>query len=603
MKTYLRLIGYVKAHIWVLVIASVFMILASILQPVSFSMIIPFINKVMIGQDIVIAKTGVPSFIREAVNVINSMPRKELLLKFSVIAVILFLLRFIFDYFRQYFMREASQRVVRDIRNIIYKKLLNLSLGFYSRSQTGSLASRITYDTTIIQDAVAEGLTDLIFQSASFVFTLVTVIFIVKTFSIDPIFIVLVLVVMPLIAIPLFHIGKRLKHISKRSQESMANINNILYETISGIRIVKAFCMEGYERKRFQVQSEVFKKASMKSNKRVLAVSPISELFTLSCVVIILIFAGFKVIEGSMQMGELIAFLGLILTLSKPVKRLSRVHAVNQQALAAADRIFEILDEDVDIKQAENAAKLSPVRESVEFKDVSFKYDKDYAIKDISFKVKSGEIIAFVGPSGAGKTTLVNLIARFYDPSEGIVFIDGVDIKGVDLKSLRNQIGIVTQETILFNDSIASNISYGSVSSNMDKIIEAGKTANAHNFIMKMPNGYDTVIGERGFKLSGGEKQRLAIARAVFKNPPILIFDEATSQLDSESEKLVQEAIDRLMEGRTAFVIAHRLSTIKHADTIVVMENAKIIDQGKHDDLMERAGLYKKLYTMQFKSF
>ena len=603
MKTYLRLIGYVKVHIWVLVIAAVFMLLASILQPVSFSMVIPFINKVMIGQDIVIANTGVPTFIREAVNVINSMPRKELLLKFSVIAVILFLLRFIFDYFRQYFMREASQRVVRDIRNIIYKKLLNLSLGFYSRSQTGSLASRITYDTTIIQDAVAEGLTDLIFQSSSFIFTLITVIFIVKTFNIDPIFIVLVLVVMPLIAIPLFRIGKRLKHISKRSQESMANINNILYETISGVRIVKAFCMEGYERKRFQAQSEIFKRAVMKSNKRVLAVSPISELFTLSCVVVILIFAGFKVIEGTMQMGELIAFLGLILTLSKPVKRLSRVHAVNQQALAAADRIFEILDEDVDIKQVEGAAKLPPVKEGVEFNNVSFKYVDEYAIKDISFTVKSGEIVAFVGPSGAGKTTLVNLIARFYDPNKGSVRIDGTDIKEVDLKSLRNQIGIVTQETILFNDSIASNISYGSVSSNMDKIIEAAKTANAHDFIMKMPNGYDAVIGERGFRLSGGEKQRLAIARAVFKNPPILIFDEATSQLDSENEKLVQEAIDRLMEGRTVFVIAHRLSTIKHADTIVVMENGKIMDQGKHDDLMERAGLYKKLYTMQFRSF
>jgi len=299
----------------------------------------------------------------------------------------------------------------------------------------------------------------------------------------------------------------------------------------------------------------------------------------------------------------LVAFLGLILTLSKPVKRLSRVHAVNQQALAAADRIFEILDEDVDIKQAEGAAKLLPVKESIEFKDVSFKYVDEYAIKDISFKVTSGAIIAFVGPSGAGKTTLVNLIARFYDPSKGSVRIDDTDIKEVDLKSLRNQIGIVTQETILFNDSIASNISYGSVSSNMDKIIEAAKTANAHDFIMKMPNGYDSVIGERGFRLSGGEKQRLAIARAVFKNPPILIFDEATSQLDSENEKFVQEAIDRLMVGRTVFVIAHRLSTIKHADTIVVMENGKIMDQGKHDDLMERAGLYKKLYTMQFRSF
>jgi len=279
------------------------------------------------------------------------------------------------------------------------------------------------------------------------------------------------------------------------------------------------------------------------------------------------------------------------------------VHNVNQQALAAASRIFEMLDEEVAIEEKPGAKKIPSVKNDIVFSDVSFKYTDTEVLSNISFKAKSGNVMAFVGPSGAGKTTLISLIARFYDPNEGSVKIDGADIRDVELQSLRNQIGIVTQETVLFNDTVSANIAYGNKDIDINKVIESAKTANAHDFIMKMPQQYNTVIGERGFKLSGGERQRLAIARAVFKNPPILVFDEATSQLDSKAEKLVQEAIDRLMEGRTVFVIAHRLSTIKHADTIVVMENGKIIDMGAHDELLARGGLYKKLYTMQFESF
>ncbi|MDP8298158.1 MAG: ATP-binding cassette domain-containing protein, partial [Candidatus Orphnella occulta] len=287
----------------------------------------------------------------------------------------------------------------------------------------------------------------------------------------------------------------------------------------------------------------------------------------------------------------------------RPINRLSRVHNVNQQALAAASRIFEMLDEEVAIEEKPGAKKIPSVKNDIVFSDVSFKYTDTEVLSNISFKAKAGDVMAFVGPSGAGKTTLISLIARFYDPNEGSVKIDGADIRDVELQSLRNQIGIVTQETVLFNDTVSANIAYGNKDIDINKVMESAKTANAHDFIMKMPQQYNTVIGERGFKLSGGERQRLAIARAVFKNPPILVFDEATSQLDSKSEKLVQEAIDRLMEGRTVFVIAHRLSTIKHADTIVVMENGKIIDMGSHDELLARGGLYKKLYTMQFESF
>jgi len=603
MKNYLRLIGYVKAHLWVLASAAVFMIFSSVLQPISLGGFIPFIDKVMIGKDIVIPSNNVPGFILDLVAKINSMQRVKLLGIFIVFYIVLFALRAVLMYCQQFLMREVSQRVVRDIRNLLYEKLLKLSMNFYSHSKTGTLVSRITYDTTIIQDAVSEGLTDLIWQSSQFIFSLVMVVCIAVFFRINIMFIFIALVVTPLIVVPLVQIGKRLRQISKKSQESMAGINNILYESVSGIRIIKAFCMEEYETQKFKAQNNQFKNMVMKSNKRILAVSPLTELVTMISAMVILWLGGQQVISGAMTIGTLTVFSLSVLSLSKPVNRLSRVHNVNQQALAAASRIFELLDEEVAIQEAKDAKDLSPVKKEIVFSNVSFKYTDTEVLSDISFKAKAGDVMAFVGPSGAGKTTLISLIARFYDPCKGSVNIDGTDIKGVALQSLRNQIGIVTQETVLFNDTISANIAYGNKNIDNNKVIEAAKTANAHDFIMKMPQQYNTIVGERGFKLSGGERQRLAIARAVFKNPPILIFDEATSQLDSKSEKLVQEAIDRLMEGRTVFVIAHRLSTIKHANTIVVMENGKIIDMGAHDELIERGGLYKRLYTMQFESF
>ncbi len=603
MKNYLRLIGYVKAHLWILAIAAVFMIFSAVLQPISLGGFIPFIDKVMIGKDIVIPNQNAPGFLLDIISKINSVPRVRLLGVFIMFYIILFALRAVFIYCQQFLMREVSQRVVRDIRNLLYEKLLNLSMNFYAHSRTGTLVSRITYDTTIIQDAVSEGLTDLIWQSSQFIFSLGMVICIAVFFRVNIMFIFIALVVTPLIVVPLVQIGKRLRQISKKSQESMAGINNILYESIAGIRIIKAFCMEEYEKQKFRDQNNHFKNMIMKSNKRILAVSPLTELVTMISAMVILWLGGQQVILGAMTIGTLTVFSLSVLSLSRPINRLSRVHNVNQQALAAASRIFDMLDEEVAIKEKKGAKKLAPIEDEVIFSGVSFKYTNIEVLSDISFKAKAGSVIAFVGPSGAGKTTLISLIARFYDPDKGNVRIDGSDIRDVALQSLRNQIGIVTQETVLFNDTVSANIAYGNKNIDVNKVIESAKTANAHNFIMKMPNQYNTIIGERGFKLSGGEKQRLAIARAVFKNPPILIFDEATSQLDSESEKLVQEAIDRLMQDRTVFVIAHRLSTIKHADTIVVMENGKIIDMGKHDELIERAGLYKKLYTMQFESF
>jgi len=605
MKNYIRLIGYVKAHLWVLACAAVFMILSSTLQPISLGGFIPFIDKVMIGKDIVLPGKHVPVFISDAVSWINSVPRMKLLSMFIIFYIVLFVLRSVFMYLQQFLMREVSQRVVRDIRNLLYEKLLRLSMNFYSNSRTGTLVSRITHDTTIIQDATSEGLTDLIWQSLQFIFSLIMVISVAVFFRISVMFIFFALIIMPIIVVPLIYIGKRLRHISKRYQESMAGIHNILYEAVSGIRVIKGFSMEEYEKEKFRQENERLKKMVMKSNKRVLAVSPLTELATMVSAMVILWLGGSQVIMGNMSIGTLTVFSLSVLSLSKPVNRLSRVHNINQQALAAAARIFETLDEKVDIEDKKDARILPPVKKEIVFSGVCFKYaeKENEVLTDISFRARAGEVIAFVGPSGAGKTTIVSLIPRFYDPIKGSISIDGFDIRDVSLQSLISQIGVVTQDTILFNDTVSANIAYGKKNVDSARVVDAAKTANAHDFIMEMPDKYNTIIGEKGFKLSGGEKQRLAIARAIFKNPPILIFDEATSQLDSESEKLVQEAIDRLMRGRTVFVVAHRLSTIKHADNIIVMENGKISDMGRHEELIERKGLYNKLYTMQFAGF
>ena len=594
-----------KAHLWVLACAAVFMILSSTLQPISLGGFIPFIDKVMIGKDIVLPGKHVPVFISDAVSWINSVPRMKLLSMFIIFYIVLFVLRSVFMYLQQFLMREVSQRVVRDIRNLLYEKLLRLSMNFYSNSRTGTLVSRITHDTTIIQDATSEGLTDLIWQSLQFIFSLIMVISVAVFFRISVMFIFFALIIMPIIVVPLIYIGKRLRHISKRYQESMAGIHNILYEAVSGIRVIKGFSMEEYEKEKFRQENERLKKMVMKSNKRVLAVSPLTELATMVSAMVILWLGGSQVIMGNMSIGTLTVFSLSVLSLSKPVNRLSRVHNINQQALAAAARIFETLDEKVDIEDKKDARILPPVKKEIVFSGVCFKYaeKENEVLTDISFRARAGEVIAFVGPSGAGKTTIVSLIPRFYDPIKGSISIDGFDIRDVSLQSLISQIGVVTQDTILFNDTVSANIAYGKKNVDSARVVDAAKTANAHDFIMEMPDKYNTIIGEKGFKLSGGEKQRLAIARAIFKNPPILIFDEATSQLDSESEKLVQEAIDRLMRGRTVFVVAHRLSTIKHADNIIVMENGKISDMGRHEELIERKGLYNKLYTMQFAGF
>ncbi len=602
MENYKRLIRFVFPHIWVLVLAGLCMIASSAFGGVSIGMIIPLVDNIITGKKITIpAGIVLPGPLRGIVDSVNSLSPLQLLNNMIIIVIVLWLLKSFFEFCQTYLMNDVSQRVVRDVKNIIYKKLLTLSMDFYSRNATGKLMSRITYDAAIIRDAISTGLTDLIYQPVQLIVYTGLLLFVKIYFSISWVLIGISLVLFGLVVYPVLKIGKRLKSISRQSQEKMGDMTTTLHETISGIRVVKAFSMEDYEAKKFEGQNQNLYRLTMKQVKRMTVVSPITEFVGIACVAIILWIAAKEIISGALSAGAFITFLASLLSLMKPIKRLTNVYTINQQAMAAAERIFETLDEKPAVSDKRSASVLPRIARSVNLENVKFKYEDKEVLKGITLEVRVGDVAAFVGPSGVGKTTLVNLIPRFYDVTAGRITIDGTDIRDCTVKSLMDQIGIVTQETILFNDTVAANIAYGSSGHTKEDIIKSARVANAHDFIIKMPAGYDTIIGERGFRLSGGEKQRLAIARAVFKDPPILILDEATSQLDTESEMLVQEAIDRMMKGRTVFVIAHRLSTIKRASTIYVLDAGRIVDSGSHEELLQKVGLYKRLYEMQFK--
>ena len=583
--------------------AVICMIASSAFSGVSLGMIIPLVDNIITGKKIVVPQGVVlPQVLQDLVNLANSLTPLQLLNSMILIVIVLWLLKNFFEFCQTYLMNDVAQLVIRDVKNIIYKKLLTLSMDFYSKNATGKLMSRITYDAAIIRDSVSTGLTDLFYQPIQLVVYITLLLMVKVYFSISWVLIGISLLLFLLVIYPVAKIGKRLKSISRQSQEKMGEVTTTLHETISGIRVVKAFSMENYEAKKFADQNQSLYKLTMKQVKRMTVVSPITDFVGIVCVAIILWVAAKEIISGALSAGAFITFLVAILSVMKPIKRLTNVYTINQQAMAAAERIFETLDAKSSVSEKPGAVILPKIHSGVRFENVSFKYDSKDIFKDINLEVPVGSVAAFVGPSGVGKTTLVNLVPRFYDVSSGRVTVDGIDIRDCTIKSLMEQIGIVTQETILFNDTVAANIAYGSSSYTKDDIIKAARIANAHDFIMRMPKGYDTVVGERGFRLSGGEKQRLAIARAVFKDPPILILDEATSQLDTESEILVQEAIDRMMKGRTVFVIAHRLSTIKHASTIYVLDLGKVVAKGSHEELLHKDGLYKRLYDMQFKT-
>jgi len=600
MKEYLRLLKFVKPYIWILVTTIVFMGITTIVSTAAnVGLIIPFITRIIAGKQIEVP-TEAGSLIVKLIEYLNSFERLQLLYVLIIVLVTAYFLKGIFTFLQEFLISKLSLSVVRDIKDKLYKKLLGLSLSFYSRSKAGNLVSRITFDVGVVQNAISEGLKDLIFQSIQLIVLFAWLRFILVNFKIPPSLLLIAFLIIPLIIFPIIKIGKRLRRISTMSQEKMADINAILFETFSGIRIVKAFSMENYEVNKFKNENQSFFKIMLKSVKRTISVSPLTEFITVACAAWIMLVGGKAVVQGTLDPGAFFAFLGCISQMTTPFKRLSKIHTINQQALAAATRIFDTLDTPPTISESKEAVDIKAIRQDIVFDGAWFGYEDKHVLKDINLKVKCGDIVALVGPSGVGKSTMVNLLPRFYDPTKGKILLDGKDIKKATIKSLRSQIGMVTQETILFNDTVKANIAYGSTASQKE-IEKAAKIANAHDFIVNLPLGYETIVGDRGFKLSGGEKQRLAIARAILKNPPILILDEATSQLDTHSEMLVQQAINNLIKGRTVFVIAHRLSTIRNVDRIIVIEGGRIVEEGTHQQLIGKAGLYKSLYEIQFR--
>jgi ATP-binding cassette, subfamily B, bacterial MsbA len=525
------------------------------------------------------------------------LPHQQQVWQVAIAIVGAYLFKGLGGYFSNYLMADVGQRVVRDLRNRLHAHMLSQSASFFSRRSTGQLLSRITNDVGQVQHVVAETIGDLLQESLALVG------YGVLLFYYDARLALVCITGAPIIVYPLAQLGRRLRKTTRRSQEALEHLSHIAGESFAGHRIVKAFGAEKREAAKFAGASSQLYRTSMTVTLIVSVLPPLMELLGGFAIAGALYYGSREIAAGRLTTGEFTAFIAALLLMYGPVKKLSRVNASLQQAIAAAERVFEVLDRHTEVVEKPGAAPLAPFQRTLEFDNVVFAYDDGHArpiLRGVSLTAQAGQMIAIVGRSGAGKTTLVNLIPRFYDVTGGAIRVDGVDIRDATLASLRAQIGIVTQETVLFDDTIARNIAYGRPDAPRDAIEAAARAANAHDFIQSLPEGYQTTIGERGQRLSGGQRQRLAIARALLKDSPLLILDEATSSLDTESEQLVQEALVNLMRNRTSFVIAHRLSTIRRADAILVMERGRIVEVGRHDDLLARSGsLYARLYELQ----
>lgn len=598
MRSYFRLVRSARAYILSFISAILCMVFLNILNGFSLLSIVPVVDRVLSGGPMVLTTSIKVPFshkIGALFSMINNIPRFHVLWYVSGFIVLVFLVKGFFDYYKEVLMEHMGQGVVRDLSNKVYEHIQDLSLDYVGRQRAGELVSRITNDVRWVQEGISRGLANTL--SSFFELLLYLGIIVVISWQLS----ILCLVVFVILMVPIIQVGKRLRKISSEGQRKTADISSLLFETVSGIRIVKAFGMEAYEEERFRRENNLYYRLMMNAIRRASILGPLVEFIGAFMVIIVLLLTIKHVVKGYLSIGWFGVYIGSMVAIIKPVKKISQMNPIIQRAVAAGDRIYNLLDVKPQVVDMPEAVGLPPFNNIIKFIDVQFGYSgKDTVLKGIDLEIKKGEVVAIVGPSGVGKTTLVNLIPRFYDPASGRIEIDGSDIKGVTLKSLRSQLGIVTQETILFNDTVRANIAYGDPERGMEQIIRAAEMANAHHFIAEMPNGYDTVIGERGFKLSGGEKQRLCIARAILKNPPILILDEATSALDTESERLVQDAISKLMKNRTVIVIAHRLSTIQQADHIVVLKEGLIVQRGAHNELILQEGVYKTLYEMQF---
>jgi ATP-binding cassette, subfamily B, bacterial MsbA len=523
------------------------------------------------------------------------LPHQQQVGEVAVAIIGLSLLKGTGAYFSDYLMTDVGQRVVRDLRDQLHRHMVGQSAAFFARRTTGQLLSRLTNDVGQVQHVVAETVGDLLQEGLGVVF------YAALLFYYDARLAIVCVTAAPIIVYPLVKLGRRLRKTSRRSQEALEHLTHVAGEAYTGHRIVKAFGAEAREGAKFRKASDELYRTNIRVTRIVSVLPPIMEMLGAFAIAGALYYGAHSIAAGRLTSGEFAAFVAALLFMYGPIKKLSRVNASLQQAIAAAERIFEVLDRHTEVRERPGATVLQPFHGSVEFREVVFAYDDQAKpiLKGVSFTVSRGQVVALVGRSGAGKTTMMNLVPRFFDVTGGGILIDGVDVRDVTLPSLRAQIGIVTQETILFDDTVSSNIAYGRPDASRAEIEAAARAAHAHEFITTLSQGYETMIGERGQRLSGGQRQRLAIARALLKNSPILILDEATSSLDTESELLVQEALANLMKDRTSFVIAHRLSTVRKADAIVVMDRGRIVDIGRHDELLARGGLYTRLHDLQ----
>jgi len=605
MKTYLRLLEYIKKY-RVKIAASIFMsIFYSLFSALSIYLTIPLLKTLFLDPNSSVENTAgneqvfdlYRSIQRTLEMYIFSSGKESALYKICVLILLAFFLKNITGYFQSLYMQYVEKGVLRDIRNVLYEKINSLSLRFFTQEKTGNLISRMTNDINLIQSGISAAFSNLIKEP------LLIIIYLIISISISWQMTLMSVLVFPITIYVTSKIGSSLKRRSIRVQKKIADIMTIISETIYGAKIIRIFRAENFRNEIFRKENDEHYRLDFRMAKASELTSPITEFLSILAGVVIILFGGREIlVHNQLKPEEFLGFLFILFQLIVPIKNLATVGNRIQQSAASGERIFEILDYPVEVMDSNNSLDFKNFDETIELKNVSFFYNRDKLIlENINLKINKSEKVAVVGASGGGKSTLADLISRFYDVTSGEILIDDVNIKNIRIESLRKLIGIVPQETILFNDTIRNNIIFGSDVFSEEDIIAATKFANAYDFIRETENGFDTIVGERGLKLSGGQKQRIAISRALLRNPQILILDEATSSLDSESEILVQEALEKLMTNRTSLIIAHRLSTIKNADRIIVLDSGKIVQTGSHDDLIkDEKGVYKKLYDLQF---
>jgi subfamily B ATP-binding cassette protein MsbA len=569
-KTYIRLLPFVKPYIW------------------------PYSILAMICMLAYGATDGVlPFLVQHVMDDIFARKNTETLSYLPVAIILVFAVRGALNFGQHYLGDYVGLRVINDVRNALNRHMQSLSLSFFHRHPTGTLISRVNHDVMLLRHSLTDALASFLRDSTSVIALTVV------AFMMDWVLATIAFIVFPASVLPVMRLSKKIKRFTKRGQIRSGTLTALLQESIQGNRIVKAFGMEKYESQKFSDENRKVFKQSLRASRIKAIVTPSMELLASFAIGGVVWYGGWSVIAGGRTQGEFMAFMAAMFLMYQPFKNLTKTYTIVQQGIAGAERVFEVLDATPDVKEKPNAREAAPFSKALEFHNVSFGYGEKLVLKNINLKIRAGEMVAVVGMSGVGKSTLADLIPRFYDVSSGRITMDGVDICDLTLKSLRAQIGIVSQQTFLFNDTVRNNIAYGHPELDIDGIVAAAKAAHAHEFVSAMPRGYDSMVGELGVQLSGGERQRIAIARALLKDAPILILDEATSALDVDSERLVQEALENLMTRRTTVVIAHRLSTIRKADRIVVLMEGAIAEEGTHEELLARQSEYSRLYMLQ----